>query len=71
MTPEELQAHREIEAVIKTMELKPTKYSREEIENAYIKQCEMNGYLIHEYGIDDTRPWAKGLNTGIIFYQEE
>lgn len=55
---EDLNRVRMVQAKIQAMQIKPEAYSREEIEQAFIKRMQLWGDLTNAYGVDNSRAWT-------------
>ena len=49
---------RMVQAKIQAIDVKPEAYSREEIEQAYLKRMQVWGELTQAYGVDNSRAWT-------------
>lgn len=63
---EDLARYRLLQARIKSMELKPSRYLREEVEQAYIALWRFYEDVAAAHEVDDSLAWGISLMTGLI-----
>lgn len=64
ISSEDLALLRMNDSRMRAMEIKPEAYSREEIEQQFLKRLQLHGDLCQRYGVDNTRRWTILPETG-------
>lgn len=64
ISSEDLAMLRMNDSRVRAIEVKPEAYSREEIEQTYLKRLQLHGDFIERYGVDNTRRWMILPETG-------